>query len=518
MRLLHLTLRATATGGRGPAYSGAGAAQLERLFAGPIPERGLPPDRVLRRLERDILDNSMKMGHPRLFGLFTPGPLPAAAFAALPEAFLNQSPDAWKAGPAATHVESRLIRYLNGLIGFGPRAFGTFTSGGGVANLIALKMARDRVLGHDSRRRGLGRDAERLRVYASDQAHFSLGRALDILGIGERALVLLPTGADRRLRPADVVAALARDRARGLRPMAVVATAGTTNTGSIDPVAALARAARAAGVHLHVDAAYGGALLLSRRHRHLLDGVEQADTVTVDPHKWLFQPFSLGALFARDGRALHAAFATEPEYLRKDLEAEPGRLDFYQYSLEGSRPFRGLKLWMTLQMIGRRGLGDLVDHTMDVAAHLARRVAADRRYQACGAPVDLATVCFRYLPDWARAGAGAPTGRPARDRARLDTAQRALQQEVERRGYAWFPTVMIDGAVWFRFGVFNHRTMTRDVDQVLAHLAKVAADLGLEREPGPRRRGARTPCARAASGSRAAAGRRSRSSRDRCRG
>ena len=514
-RLLRLTLRATASNGRGPAYSGAGAAQLERLFARPIPERGLPPDLVLRRLERDILGHSMKMGHPRLFGLFTPGPLPAAAFAALPAAFVNQSPDAWKAGPAATHVETRLIRFMNGLIGFGPRAFGTFTSGGGVANLIALKMARDRTLGLHSRRRGLGRDAERLRVYASDQAHFSLGRALDILGLGERALVLLPTGADRRLRPADLVAALARDRARGLRPMAVVATAGTTNTGTIDPLAPLAHATRAAGVHLHVDAAYGGALLLSRRHRHLLEGVEQADTVTVDPHKWLFQPFSLGALFARDGRSLHAAFATEPEYLRKDLEAEPGRLDFYQYSLEGSRPFRGLKLWMTLQMIGRRGLGDLVDHTMDVAAHLARRVAADRRYEACGAPVELASVCFRYLPVWARAGAGAAAGRSPRDRARLDAAQRAMQQEVERRGYAWFPTVMIDGAVWFRFGVFNHRTTTRDVDRVLAHLARVAGDLGFERDRGRR---STTPCGRAASGSRAAAGRHSRSSRGRCRG
>jgi len=479
-RLLRLTLRASTASGRGPAYSGAGAGQLERLFARPIPERGLPPDQVLRRLERDILANSMKMGHPRLFGLFTPGPLPAAAFAALPEAFVNQSPDAWKAGPAATHVEVRLIRYMNGLIGFGPRAFGTFTSGGGVANLIALKLARDRALGHDSRRRGLGREAERLRVYASDQAHFSIGRALDILGLGERALVALPTGADRRLRPAAVVAALARDRARGLRPMAVVATAGTTNTGSIDPVAPLARASHAAGVHLHVDAAYGGALLFSLRHRHLLAGLELADTVTIDPHKWLFQPFSLGALFARDGRALHAAFATEPEYLRKDLEAEAGRLDFYQYSLEGSRPFRGLKLWMTLQMIGRRGLGELVDRTMEVAAHLAHRVATDRRYETCGAPVELASVCFRYLPAWARAGAGAPASRSARDRDRLDTVQRAMQQEVERRGYAWFPTVMIDGAVWFRFGVFNHRTTTRDVDRVLAHLARVAADLGFE--------------------------------------
>jgi glutamate/tyrosine decarboxylase-like PLP-dependent enzyme len=140
---------------------------------------------------------------------------------------------------------------------------------------------------------------------------------------------------------------------------------------------------------------------------------------------------------------------------------------------------------MTLQMIGTRGLGDLVDGTMEVAAHLARRVAADARFEACGAPVDLASVCFRWLPAWARGDRRPPDRR--RDRARLDAAQRAIQQEVERRGFAWFPTIVLDGAVWFRFGVFNHRTTMRDVDRVLRHIARVAMDLGLDRA----RRGAR---------------------------
>jgi aromatic-L-amino-acid/L-tryptophan decarboxylase len=479
-RLLRLTLRAGAAEGRRPAYSGATASRLERLFAAPIPEHGLPAATVLRRLERDILRHSMKMDHPRLFGLFTPAPLPPAAFAALPMAFANQSPDAWKAGPAATHVESRLIRFLCARVGFGALASGTFTGGGGAANLLALKMARDRALGHATRRTGAGRMAGRLRVYASDQAHFSITRALDILGLGERALVRLRTGPDRRLDPDDLARVLTRDRRRGLVPMAVVATEGTTATGNIDPIPGLARVARATGAHLHVDAAYGGALLFSGRHRRLLDGLERADTVTVDPHKWLFQPFSIGALLARDGRALGASCMIEPEYLRRDLEADPARRDLYQSSLEGSRPFRALMLWMTLQMIGARGLGDLVDHTMEVAAHLARRVDADPRFEACGAPVELASVCFRYLPTWARAGRHPGSRRTARSRARLDAAQRGLQQEVERRGFAWFPLISTGGAVWFRFGVFNYRTTERDVDRVLAHVARVAADLGID--------------------------------------
>jgi aromatic-L-amino-acid/L-tryptophan decarboxylase len=483
-RLMRLAL-GSAPARRQAIWSGAAAARLEALFSAPFPERGAGAEAVLVRLERDILAHSMRMGHPRLFGLFTPAPIPVAALAAIPQAFLNQSPDAWKAGPAATHVEIRLVRFMNELIGFGTGAFGTFTSGGGAANLIALKMARDRALGSRTRRGGLGTGAARLRVYASDQAHFSIGRALDVLGLGEESLVRLPTGIDRRLRPEALAAALARDRRLGLRPMAIVATAGTTGTGAVDPLRPLARLARRARTPLHVDAAYGGALLFSRRHRRLLDGIEAADTVTVDPHKWLFQPFSLGALFARDGRALHASCATEPEYLRKDLENERGRLDLYQYSLEGSRPFRALKLWMTLQMIGPRGLGELVDRTMEVAAHLARRVAADRRFEPCGAPVDLASVCFRYRPVWSRPARRAVPGRLGRSTpgrstpGRLDRVQRAIQQEIERRGFAWFPTIRLDGAVWFRFGVFNYRTTRRDVDEVLEHIGRVAEDLGV---------------------------------------
>jgi L-2,4-diaminobutyrate decarboxylase len=265
--------------------------------------------------------------------------------------------------------------------------------------------------------------------------------------------------------------------------MAVVATAGTTGTGSVDPLGPVARVARAARAHLHVDAAYGGALLFSRRHRHLIDGLERADTVTIDPHKWLFQPFSLGALCARDGRALRASCATEPEYLRRDLEADAGRLDLYHYSLEGSRPFRGLKLWMTLQMIGTRGLGDLVDETMEVAAHLGRKVDADRRFEACGAPIALSSVCFRYLPAWARDRVPGALRSP-RARTRLDAAQRAIQQEVERRGFAWFPVIALGGAVWFRLGVFNYRTTNHDVDRVLEHIVRVAADLGVDHDIG----------------------------------
>lgn len=478
-RLLDLTLDEVMIRGRRRCWSGADAATVARLFSGPLPEEGIGETQLLRELRDGVFRHAMRMGHPRLFGLFTPAPLPAAAFAGLPAAFLNQAVDAWKAGPAATEIEKRLIRWMNDRIGFGPRAFGVLTSGGGMANAIALKMARDRALGPRGRRDGAtGPGFARLRVYASDQAHFSIARALDLIGLGTRALVLVTTDAGCRMRGAALERILRRDRRRGLVPMAVVATAGTTITGSLDALPEIADVARAARAPFHVDAAYGGALLFSSRHRSLLAGIERADTVTFDPHKWLFQPFSLGALLTRDGAALRRSFSTEPDYLRKDLDAGRDRLDFFQYTLEGSKPFRGLKLWMTLRLLGRREVGGHVDRTMEVARHLASRVADDPRFEDCGAPVDLASVCVRYLPSWAR-GRTRSARRRGRARLRLNRVQMRIQRAVERRGFAWFPIVMLRGEVYFRFGVFNYRSTTRDVDATLAHIVTVARALRL---------------------------------------
>jgi aromatic-L-amino-acid decarboxylase len=475
-RLLAVTLDHIYGGAR-PTYSGASIADLDRLFDEPLPERGRSPERVLEECRRTIFRHSMHMSHPRIFGLFNPAPLPVAAFAELPAAFLNQSVDAWKAAPAATHLEMRLIRWMNDRIGFGPKAFGVFTSGGGVANTIALKMARDRVSGIGARRHGLSsRLVGRLRVYASDQAHFSVARSLDLLGLGEDALVRIAVDGRMKMRPDRLDEAIRKDRSRRLVPMAVVATAGTTNTGHIDPLRATARVARAHRLHFHVDAAYGGAFLVSDRYRERLGGIEQADSVTIDPHKWLFQPFSLGGLFVRNGRALNDSFRIEPGYLKKALEAEPERLDFYHYSLEGSRPFRGLKLWFTLKTLGRRGLGRLVDRTMDVAGHLERRVRESDCFEPFPAPMECASVCFRYLPGWARRAPAGTLQRPA-VRDRLNRAQVRIQQTVEKGGFAWFPTIAMGRIVYFRFGVFNYLTRREDVDAVLGHIQMTASSL-----------------------------------------
>jgi aromatic-L-amino-acid decarboxylase len=501
-RVLDLVVRETIPSARGRVWRGGSRAGVARRFAAAPPLHGGGGRAVLARLRR-VLRDSMRLAHPRLFGLFTPAPVPVAALGDLAAAFLNQSPDAWKAGPAATEIEARLIRAFNDLAGFPRRAFGVLTSGGGIANLIALKMARDRALGLVVRRTGVARNgAARLRVYASEEAHFSIARGLDILGLGSEALVPISCGRDRRLRLDRLEEALRRDRRRGLAPLAVVATAGTTTTGAVDPIASMARLARAHGAHFHVDAAYGGALLVSRRERRRLRGIGRADSLTLDPHKWLFQPFSLAMLLARDGRALHASCAVDPGYLRKDLEAERDRIDFFQYSVEGSRPFRGLKLDLTLQAIGFEGLAARVERTLDAARHLEGLALRDPRFETSGAAVDLASVCLRYLPEWARSLDPAARLSPG-PRARLNDVQRRLQQAVEREGRAWFPAIWLGDTVWLRFGVFNDRTTAQDVEATLRLVAREGARLS---RPSSRR------------GSAAAGARRSRSSRGRSRG
>jgi glutamate/tyrosine decarboxylase-like PLP-dependent enzyme len=417
----------------------------------------------------------MHMSHRRIFGLFNPAPLPVAAFADLAAAFLNQSPDAWKAGPSATHLEVRLIRWMNDLIGFDRRAFGVFTSGGGVANTIALKMARDRVIGRSARSSGLPvKLLGRLRVYASEQAHFSIARSLDLLGLGEGSLVHIKVDDDMKMRVDHLSHAIQRDRSDGLVPMAIVATAGTTNTGNIDPLRAIGDVAGGRNkVHYHVDAAYGGALLFSDRFAGRLDGLALADSVTIDPHKWLFQPFAIGGLFVRDRDRLRDSFEIEPGYLRKDLEAEADRLDFYHYSLEGSRGFRGLKLWFTLKTLGKSGLGRLVDATMDVTRHLEREVRRQDCFEPFRSPVECASFCFRYLPLWARRMSLAARSSPGA-RSRLNRLQVYIQQRIERGGKAWFPTIAMGGTVYLRFGVFNYATRNSDVDAVLALIRRTA--------------------------------------------
>ena len=276
------------------------------------------------------------------------------------------------------------MRWLCDLVGYDDEAFGVLTSGGVMANVMALTVARDvglaSMLGRPEPPRG--RALEGVRAYASDQAHFSIARALDVLGFPPETLRILPSDERFRLQGPPVAAAIAEDRAAGLRPWCIAAVAGSTNTGSVDDLAALADLAEREGLWLHVDAAYGGAVRLAAREAGRVPALERADTVTLDPHKWFFQPYDIGGLLVKRRTDLLETFHRSPEYYRTTRpQDEP--LHWYQYSLEGTRRFRALKLWLSWKSLGTEGFGRLVEANLGLAAYLARGVARPTTSRRC---------------------------------------------------------------------------------------------------------------------------------------
>jgi glutamate/tyrosine decarboxylase-like PLP-dependent enzyme len=343
----------------------------------------------------------------------------------------------------------------------GQDSWGVLTSGGVMANLMALAVARDMhlpvLLGQNHPPRA--GELAGVRVYTSDQTHFSVARGLDLLGFPEETLHVLPSDDRFRLRAEPVAEAIAADRAAGLVPLAISAVAGSTNTGSVDDVPALAALAERERLWLHVDAAYGGAARLSDRDADRVPGLELADSVTVDPHKWFFQAYDIGGLVVRRRQDLHRTFHRSPEYYASNTpDEEP--LDWYQYSLEGTRRFRALKLWLSWKHMGTKALGALVEHNDDLAAYLAARVRDDRDFELAVEP-ELSVVCFRHVPP------GVPEGR-------ADAYQIALQRALEIDGSAWVSVTTLRGTTYLRAGVVNYLSTRAEVDTLLATLERLS--------------------------------------------
>jgi glutamate/tyrosine decarboxylase-like PLP-dependent enzyme len=430
---------------------------------GPAPVEPMTAAAVLAEFSTRIAGGLMNAQHPRQFGYFTPPPLPMSIMGELLAQVANQGVDVWHAGPFAAFVEEEVVRWLCDLVGYGAGSFGLLTSGGVMANFMAMALARDLHLG---RLRGLdhpprGGALDDARVYTSDQTHFSIGRALDELGFPPDTLVVLPSDDRFRLRGAPVADAVARDRAAGLVPFAIAGVAGSTNTGSVDAIGELADVAAADGLWLHVDAAYGGGARLSARDGARVPDLERADTVTVDPHKWFFQAYDIGGLLVRDRRALGAVFGGRaPEYYRggettdRPVDAGDEHLNFYKLSFEGTRRWRALKLWMTWKHLGTAGFGRLVEANDDLAAYLARRCTEAADFEVLPAVPELSVVCFRHVP------AGS-------DPAALDAHQDRLQLALEASGDGWLTTTRLRGATWLRAGIVNYLSTEDDIDRLL---------------------------------------------------
>ncbi|HET9722655.1 MAG TPA: aminotransferase class V-fold PLP-dependent enzyme [Actinomycetota bacterium] len=446
-------------------------AEARQRFFGPTFEPSDAPvdpstsDEVLAEFRERVAPYMFNAQHPGSFSYFTAPPLPMSVAGEVLAQWVQQSVDVWAAGPVGAFVEEEVTSWLRALVGHGEGSWAVLTSGGVMANIMALTIARDihlpTLLGMHEVPRGAA--LERARVYASDQAHFSIERALDILGFPAGTLRIVPSDERFRLRAAPVAQAIAEDRASGHVPFAIAAVAGSTNTGSVDLVGEIADLAEREGLWLHVDAAYGGAARLSARDAGRVPDLERADSVTIDPHKWFFQAYDIGALVVRRREALQQTFHRMPEYYRHP-RPEDAPLNWFEFSIEGTRRFRALKLWLSWKHLGTRGLGRLVEHTADLAAYLADRCRETPGFEALPERPELSVVCFRHVP--------ADLGPD-----HLDAYQDRLQVALEASGSAWVSTTRLRGHTYLRAGIVNYLSTRADVDRMLRTLLRVAPEV-----------------------------------------
>jgi glutamate/tyrosine decarboxylase-like PLP-dependent enzyme len=440
-------------------------AELVELFDEPFPETGTPIPEILERFRSEIAPNAMGVPSPRYFGQFNPTPLPIGVWADALASTLNQNAGAWRNGPTSATIEARVLRWLCELLGYGPDSFGTLASGGSEANLIALKCARDNVH-RNIKSDGLHVAGGELTIYASEQCHYSIEKSADILGLGRNSVRKIPTDAQFHVQLDALRQQITKDREAGLIPCCIVGVAGATSSGVLDSLRELAEIARANKCWYHVDAAYGGALAFSDKHKAKLRGIELADSITIDPHKWMFVPFACGATLVRGGKkVLRDAFDITVEYLAEDRGGADVEFDFFRYGQMGTRRFNSLKLWMALKFMGRQGYAQTVDRQIELTEYLANRIEELPDFEKVS-PVETAVCCFRF----------APNSRDVTDQE-LDTLQGRLQQVVERSGEAWLTTTVLHGRRVMRVNVNSFLTEKRHIDDLVELLERSGRSL-----------------------------------------
>ena len=449
---------------RYPVLSRSAPGALRDALPAAPPATGLPFDETLRDFERLILPGITHWNHPGFFAYFAITGSAAGVLAEFLSAALNVQAMLWRTSPAATELEEVTLDWLRQLLGLPAGYEGVIYDTASIASLHALAAARHRAV-PDVRRRGLaGRsDLGPLRVYASTEAHSSIDKAVMTLGLGHDAFVRVPVDAEFRMRPEALRDAVAGDRARGATPLAVVATVGTTSTTSVDPVAEVALLCREQRLWLHVDAAYAGAAALVPGTRDVLGGCGEADSLVVNPHKWLFVPFDLSALYCRHMDTVRAAFSLTPDYLRTP-EAGAVR-NLMDTGVQLGRRFRSLKLWAVLRHFGSDGIRDRLAEHMRLARLFAGWVDESPDFERL-APVPFSVVCFRAAPDGANDGAATddgPAGVGGAAGAALDALNERLLEAVNATGDVFLSHTRLRGRFAIRLAIGHVRTEERHV-------------------------------------------------------
>lgn len=433
-------------------WEGGTRPELEPLLRETAPEEGRDAAEVMERALRDVLPRAGRIDHPRFFAFVPSSPTWPSILGDFLAAGSNIFQGTWLGSAGPSQLELVVLDWFRGWLGMPEGTGGLLTSGGSAANLDALVAARH----------AAGDPPEPV-VYMSDQGHSSLERAARVAGVPPEGIRKLPTDERFRLLPDILDGALAEDRRRGRTPVAVCVSAGATNTGAVDPLDVLAEVAGSHGTWLHVDAAYGGFAALTERGRRALRGLERADSVTLDPHKWLFQPYEAGCLLVRDVRRLEDAFRVVPEYLQ-DTELGMEQVNFANRGVQLTRSFRALKVWLSVQTFGVGAFRQAIDRGLDLAEAAGRRIEATPDLEPL-APPSLGVVCFRYRPRGTD-----------RDDPHLDALNASIQERIVEEGSAMISSTRLRGRYSLRLCILNFRSRQDDVDAVLDRIVELGRD------------------------------------------
>jgi glutamate/tyrosine decarboxylase-like PLP-dependent enzyme len=489
-----------------PVLTHTSARDLAAQFDAPLPAEPASLDELFADCRR-IFEGSRHSGHPRFFGYVASPATPVGAFADLIASALNQNVPAWRSAPSATHVEQTVVGWLAALVGYTPAegASGLLTSGGSMANLNALYVAH-RTKAHakfdvddDAATRGVdvsqgSIDASQdgvnvsqkglwnvrrpATIYVSDQAHMSIAKAADILGFGREQVRVVETDANFRMDVRGLREWIERDARGGFEPCCVVASAGTVNTGAIDPLAEIAEVAREHKLWFHVDGAYGALAASDETKRARFAGLNLADSVALDPHKWLYTPVDCGCLLFRDAARVRAAWAgSEADYIKIFEDTEEESFAFFDYGVELSRRFRALKIWMLLRYYGAPRIAASIAEDNALAAYFGACVEAAEDFESL-APVELSICCFRYVPpDVQLRLATADDNERAEVERELNELNERILRTVQRGGRAYVSNALLRGKFALRACIINFRTTRRDIDATLDIIREAAREL-----------------------------------------
>lgn len=463
---------------------GVDAAALHAMLDEPLPRGGQPLLETLREVEARIVPWCRENGNPRFFGYVSSSGSFVGALGDLLASSLNQNVTSWRSAPGATEVERVVVRWMKEMLGYPAEAEGLLVSGGSMANFAALRVALQARSDVDLNARGVRALAREPVVYASGMAHMSAAKGLEMMGLGRSCLRVVPTRSDFTVDVDALERAVQEDLVAGRHPFCVVANGGDVNTGAVDPLDLVAAVCRKHRLWLHVDGAYGAFAALAPEGRALFPDLALADSMSLDPHKWLYAPVDVGCLLVRDASALRRTFSHVADYIRVLEGEERAAYAFWDHGPELSRRFRALKVWMTVKHHGADGLAHAISRNVRLARRLGEMVDEAPDFERL-APVPLSIVCFRHVPGEMRAALEGAADAAAREdaEARLDTHNREVLVRLQKGGEAYVSNAALHGRFALRACIVNHRTTEADLSRLLDAVRTEASRAGAGEKP-----------------------------------